>query len=212
MNLKDTQECESGNDWSKKTMKTMQKDRHSTQRGFSLVELVVVMGLMLVLSAIAVPSVLSSISAYRLNDAATSMQNIVEVARLNAIRRNTEIDLRQAVINGQTVFYVDLQKNLAYVNTDPAYFVPLNVQLAPGGAPAAGTTGLANTAALGGGCIGFNSRGTVTYATCGAGVQSVWFLSMQLTNGTAGFRAITVTPMGQAKSWTAQAGGTWSRM
>lgn len=200
------------NDWSLMTMKTMRNNRLSAQRGFSLIEVVVVMALMLVLSSIAIPSVMSSMNIYRLNNAATSLQNIIEVARFNAIRRNTEIDLRQAVVNGQAVFYVDLQKNNTYVNTDPVYFVPGNVQFAPVGAPAAGTTGLANTAALGGGCIGFDSRGTVTYATCGAGVQSVWFISLGLNNGYRGFRAITVTPMGQAKSWTALASGTWGTM
>jgi prepilin-type N-terminal cleavage/methylation domain-containing protein len=193
------------------TMKNMPKNRLSTQRGFSLIELVVVMGMMAVLSAITVPSVLRSMSVYRLNDAATSMQNIVEVARYNAIRYNTQLNLRQAVVGGRTVFYVDVAKSGAYVNTDPAYFVPVNVQLAPAGAPAAGSTGLASTAALGGGCIGFNSRGTVDYSTCGGGVQSVWFISIGLTTGAGGFRAVTVTPMGQAKSWIAQA-GAWSRM
>jgi type II secretory pathway pseudopilin PulG len=193
-------------------MKYMPTNRLSTQRGFSLLELVIVIGMMMVLSAIAIPSVLQSVSVYHLNDAATSMQNIVEVARFNAIRHNTQLNLRQAVVGGQTVFYVDVAKSSAYVNTDPAYFVPVSVQLAPGGAPAAGTTGLANTAALGGGCIGFNSRGLVDYSTCGAGVQKVWFISIGLTNGTGGFRAVTVTPMGQAKSWAGQAGGAWGKM
>src|SRR5260370_16760451 len=77
----------------KMTMKNMPKNRLSTQRGFSLIELVVVMGMMAVLSAITMPSALRSMSVYRLNDAATSMQNIVEVARYNAIRYNTHPNL-----------------------------------------------------------------------------------------------------------------------
>ena len=192
-------------------MKNMPKDRLSVQSGFSMVELVVVLGVMLVLSAIGLPKLVTSMSVYKVNVAASSLQNLIEVTRFNAVRRNTTISLRQTLVNGQAAFYVDLAGG-AYVNTDPVYIVPTTVQLAPAGAPAAGTTGLANTAALGAGCISFNSRGVVDYTTCGAGVQSVWFISLGLTNNNGGFRAITVTPMGQAKSWTAPTGGTWSTM
>jgi type IV fimbrial biogenesis protein FimT len=192
-------------------MKNMPKDRLSVQSGFSMVELVVVLGVMLVLSAIGLPRLVTSMSVYKANVAASSLQNLIEVARFNAVRRNTTISLRQTLVNGQAAFYVDLAGG-AYVNTDPVYIVPTTVQLAPAGAPAASTTGLANTAALGGGCISFNSRGVVDYTTCGGGVQSVWFISLGLTNNNGGFRAITVTPMGQAKSWTAPTGGTWSTM
>ena len=193
-------------------MKNMPTDRLSTQRGFSMVELSLVLGLMLVLSAIGLPRLINSLSVFKLNTASTSMQNLIEQTRFNAVRRNTTISLRQTLINGQAAFYVDIPNSGAYVNTDPTYVVPTTVQIAPAAAPAATTTGLANTAALGGGCISFNSRGVVDYTNCGGGVQSVWFISLGLTNGTGGYRAITLTPMGQAKSWTAPASGTWGTM
>jgi type IV fimbrial biogenesis protein FimT len=193
------------------TMKKMTNNRLSTQRGFSLIELVVVMGMMMVLSAITVPSVLQSMNSYRLNVATTSLQNIIEVARFNAVRRNSTISLRQGLVNGQAAFYVDLPNSGAYVNTDPVYLVPTNVQVAPAAAPAAAATGLANTRALAGGCISFNSRGVADYTNCGGGVQSVWFISLGMANGNAGYRAITLTPMGQAKTW-GSASGTWKAM
>ncbi|HEV2103112.1 MAG TPA: hypothetical protein VGR58_10075 [Candidatus Acidoferrum sp.] len=191
----------------------MPTNRLSAQRGFSMIELVVVVGMIMVLSAISVPKIVNSMSVYKLNVASTSIQNLIEVARFNAVRRNTTLSLRQTVINGQAAFYVDIPNTAVYVNTDPTYIVPTTVQIAPAGAPAAATTGLANTAALGGGCISFNSRGVVDYTNCGGGVQSVWFISLGLTNGNGGFRAVTLTPMGQAKSWTASpAGNTWGLM
>jgi type II secretory pathway pseudopilin PulG len=193
-------------------MKKMQANRHSTQRGFSMLELVVVLGMIMVLSAIGLPSIVNSLSVYKLNAACTSLQNMIEQARFNAVRRNATVSLRPTVINGQAAFYVDILNNSVYLNTDPTYVVPTTVQIAPAGAPAAATTGLANTAALGGGCISFNSRGVVDYTTCGAGVQSVWFISLGMTNNNGGYRAITLTPMGQAKSWTAPTGGNWGTM
>jgi prepilin-type N-terminal cleavage/methylation domain-containing protein len=190
----------------------MPTKRLSTQRGFSIVELVIVLGMMLVLSAIGLPRIVTSMSIYQLNAASTSLQNLIEVARFTAVRRNTTISLRQTLVSGQAAFYVDLANSGAYASADPVYIVPTTVQVAPAAAPAAATTGLANTRALGGGCISFNSRGVVDYANCGAGVQSVWFISLGLTNNVGGYRAITLTPMGQAKSWTASAGGNWGTM
>lgn len=177
-----------------------------------MIELVVVVAMIMVLSAIGLPRLVTSMSLYKLNVASTSIQNLIEVTRFNAVRRNTTISLRQTVISGQAAFYVDIPNSGAYVNTDPTYVVPTYVQFAPAAAPAAGTTGLANTRALGGGCISFNSRGVVDYTNCGGGVQSVWFISLGQANGTGAYRAITLTPMGQAKSWTAPAGGTWGTM
>jgi len=193
-------------------MKNMREDRLPNQDGFSLIELLVVVGLMMLLSGIAVPRVLQSVAVFRLNSTATSVQNLIEVARFNAVRRNTTVSFRQTALNGQPAFYVDLTNSGAYATTDPVYIVPSYALVAPAAAPAANTTGLANTAALGNGCISFNSRGVVDYTTCGAGVQSVWFISLGLVNGTGGYRAITLTPMGQAKSWTAPAGGNWGNL
>jgi type II secretory pathway pseudopilin PulG len=193
-------------------MKKLSTKRLSTQRGFSMIELVVVVGMIMVLSAIGLPSITNSLAVYKLNAASTSLQNMIEQARFNAVRRNARVSLRQTLINGQAAFYVDIPNSSVYVNTDPTYVVPTTVQFAPPGAPAAATTGLANTAALGGGCISFNSRGVVDYTTCGGGVQSVWFISLGLASNLGGYRAITLTPMGQAKSWTAPVGGTWGTM
>jgi len=86
----------------------MPTKRLSTQRGFSIVELVIVLGMMLVLSAIGLPRIVASMSIYQLNAASTSLQNLIEVARFTAVRRNTTISLRQTLVSGHTAFYVDL--------------------------------------------------------------------------------------------------------
>jgi prepilin-type N-terminal cleavage/methylation domain-containing protein len=195
------------------TMEKSSKHSFSTERGFSLVELIVVVAMVLTLSAIAVPSVMQSIGIYRLNVAATSLQNLVEVTRFSAIRRNTQISFRQTTLNGQNLFYVDLNGTGIYANTDPSYLLPLDMQIAPAGAPAASATNLANTQGLGSsGCIGFDSRGVVNYSTCGSGTPVVWFMSIGLSSSTTGYRAVTVSPMGQAKSWTASSNSIWNTM
>jgi hypothetical protein len=154
---------------------------------------------------------------YRLNVATTNLQNLVETARYSAIRRNTEVDLRQTVVNGQTVFFVDLVGTAAapaaLANSDPQFYIPQGITITPAGAPAS-TTALANTQALGAGCIGFNSRGVLTYTNCGTATPGVvWFVSLGLPTSVAGYRAITVTAMGQTKAWTAAYGSaSWNNM
>jgi prepilin-type N-terminal cleavage/methylation domain-containing protein len=194
-------------------MRKALNNRVRGERGFSMVELLMTVAVMLVLTAFVVPNIIQITQIYRLNGATTSLQNIFEVARLSAIRRNTQINLRQTTLGGQWLFYVDLNGTGNYATTDSSYLLPLDMQIAPTEAPAASTTLLSNLQALdSNGCIGFDSRGTVNYAICGAGTPVVCFISIGMGSSNSGFRAVTVTTMGQAKAWTALANGVWNTM
>ena len=186
------------------------------EQGFSAIEVVVVVAVIVILSAVAIPSFINSSRIYRLNSATTSVQNLFELGRMNAVRRNKKISVNRDVVGGRTRLFVDLAGTGAYVNTDPSFLLPADMQLNPSGAPASSTTGLTNMQTLGTtGCIGFDSRGTVAYGTVGAstcgtaGTAVNWFVSVGLTTSTSWFRAVTVTPMGQAKAWTGSYGGNW---
>src|SRR5689334_11216464 len=96
------------NDRSLMNMENMPTNRLPKQRGFSMLELVVVVAMIMVLSAISVPKIVNQMSVYKLNVASTSLQNLIEVARFNAVRRNATVSLRPTVINGQAAFYVDI--------------------------------------------------------------------------------------------------------
>jgi Tfp pilus assembly protein FimT len=194
-------------------MKRISGKRKQSELGFSIVELLLVVAIMLVLSAITVPSVMQSLRIYRLNASATAVQNIMETARYTAIRRNKIVKLQAAVVRGQNALFVDAAGTGVYANTDPVYFLPADMTFAPAGAPAASTTGLANTQSLGAsGCISFDQRGTVDYTTCGGGAPVVWFLSVGMAGSTSYYRGVTVSTMGQAKAWTGGNGGTWKVM
>jgi len=57
----------------------------------------------------------------------------------------------------------------------------------------------------------FDYRGTVNFT--GGGPTWAYFLALAYTNQAQyGCRAITVSPMGQTKTWKAPAGGTWTGM
>ena len=78
---------------------------HSS-RGFSLVELVVALAVALVLSANAIPNIVSTYNQYRLGVQATLIANELDQLRMIAVRRNTTITL-YSTPGSPTVLFID---------------------------------------------------------------------------------------------------------
>lgn len=83
--------------------------RQSKARGFSLVELMIVVAIILVVSAMALPSMARGITTIRLRGAATTIAGMIQKTRIEAVRANRIMVLRQTTLNdGVTpLFYVD---------------------------------------------------------------------------------------------------------
>ncbi len=185
-------------------MKTV---RQRQVAGFSMLEMVVVVFIILTVSAIAIPSVLRSVREYRLNATARDVANILQQTRFEAIRRNTIINCRIQPQGNTTVLWVDVNNNNALDPTERMLLLPVEVQfIAPNAAPGTGSMNFQN-AQQPAGSIAFDARGTVNFGAGGAGVY-VMFLGYP-QEPTYGFKAVSVTPMGQTKVWGASAGGTW---
>ena len=81
------------------------------QSGFTLIELMVVVAIFAILTAIAVPFFIGKMPARRLEAAASDVNAAIRVARLNAVKKNTtatlqfDVDAESYVITvaGQTV-------------------------------------------------------------------------------------------------------------
>ena len=69
-------------------IKTMRKDT-----GFTLMELMVVIGIVGILSAIAIPSYIKWLPGHRVGSAARAVMSTVEFARINAIKTNADVTL-----------------------------------------------------------------------------------------------------------------------
>lgn len=60
-----------------------------SQNGFSLIEVLVLCGIIGIISAIAVPTITQMMKSYRLNSAANEMASVMQLARMTAIGQNS---------------------------------------------------------------------------------------------------------------------------
>ena len=67
---------------------------HSLQRGFSLIELTIVIALFGILAAMAMPTFSTFIANARIRTAAEGMLNGLQIARAEAVRRNTYVNFQ----------------------------------------------------------------------------------------------------------------------
>src|SRR5438445_5678718 len=88
------------------------RGRHSPSRGFSMIELVVVLVVILITSAITAPSFMRAYQYYQVSNAATSMANVIKYTRYEAIRRNTPINCVIAPAPVGTIAWTDYIANL----------------------------------------------------------------------------------------------------
>jgi type IV fimbrial biogenesis protein FimT len=188
-------------------------------RGFSIVELVVSLSVMLILTAIAIPSLMRSLRAYQLNDAATRLSAMLKFARFEAVRRNTQANfLMQSSGTGYLVG-TDSNGNNTLDPTEKQELIAGFATLLPSGvAP----TPTAITTALGGAALNTvygGSTATVTFDARGAirvgGTVSSSIFVFYIGNASdpdSGYRAVILLPGGTTQVWSAPSGGPWQQI
>jgi len=201
----------------------------STQRGFSLIEMILVIGISITVAAIAVPMSGNFLGYFRLTGDARSLSNAVALAKLRA-----------ASYFSQSRIYFDLSSKSHHIETfkksgtpgwvweggattlsqgvSPGYgslsAAPSSTQAVIGQAPKCLTndgTAVDNTA-----CIVFNSRGipidcsSMSTTGCGSGAPTASD-ALYLTDGTAVY-GITMAATGQEQMWRSPAtSATWTK-
>jgi prepilin-type N-terminal cleavage/methylation domain-containing protein len=186
-------------------------------RGFSLLELMIVVGIIFILAALSVPRMMSQVNAIRLRYSATDLSGLLQRARMEAVRKNRYYSLQNVAGTPQMEQVID--ENSAVVTSIPPAQMGQNVTVlfgsgsgAPGEAAfitSLGFTSIASSAAV----PSFNARGlpcVPAAQTCYplAGQGFAFFLSNTIATGTVGWAAVTVTPSGRCKVWTYD-GATW---
>ncbi len=184
------------------------------QRGFSLLESLAVVGVVLILSAIAIPFVNSAVRHYQLESSARSVSNALLVARYEAIRRNLLASTVYREVPAPPVYGIDVNGNSTVDAGEPVVPLSPNVRMTNVGAPP--LTSMGPTYDCAPACpalpdnspfqVSFSSRGTVMQQV-GSGLQNYWIEATRvyvlfLRHTVSGqWAAVTVTPGARTRVW-----------
>lgn len=197
------------------------------QAGFSLVELLLALAVLLVLTTLAVPIVLRSVQAYQLNAGASQLAGMLKFTKFEAIRENTPVSMQIVQQGTNWLVWVDSNGNTLPDPAEPEMKVGTgSFTLLPSGSvpsPAAiqaslgGGSGLPWTVVSGSaGSVMYDQRGVcVTLDANGkpVTVTSVYVLYLgSSTDATAGYRAVLTLPSGAVQVWTSTSATTWQRV
>jgi len=193
------------------------REATTQERGFTILELVVVMTVIMIISAVALPSFLQAYRTYQLDDAATQVAGVLKFTRYEAIRINvpaaTPLAARTLQTAAGTNVYTDSNNSSTLQVTEKQILFSRNVNLVAAGIPpntaglaaAVGVAALTNIA-LNAGSIAFDQRGAVVPAA----VNVLYVGNTQLPN--LGNRAVIVLPSGSVQTWSADAAGNWRQL
>lgn len=180
------------------------------ERGFSLIELMVVCVILAIISALAIPNMMQMNTNYKLNAAGHSLASLLQQARMQAVKTNQPAYAKydntgMAFVTGDPAVGfaagnpdVQLPSDLSFQATPPNH-AQLDAYVGGGGQVVA--------------AIGFNARGlpctanNANPAVCPSTTTGFeWFIQ----NSRGGWEAVTVTPSGRVKSWrlSKSTGGT----
>lgn len=195
--------------------------RNSRMRGFTIVELVIVLAVIMIVTAISVPSFLRIIRIYRLNDAATQVAGIMKFTRYEAIRRNVGPGLgvggalRTQILQGAagTNIFTDSNYSGTVQSTETQILLTGNVNLVSAATPpntaglaaAVGVAALTNVS-ITNGTVAFDQRGAVTPAA----VNVLYIGNPAVPN--LGYRAVVLLPSGSVQIWATDSSGIWSQL
>ena len=186
--------------------------------GFSLIELLVVMAVMLVVAAFAIPTMTSSMDAYRMRGSLTSISGLIQRARIQAVKQDTSQRIHFATVNNKVVVFVTTATDSATqpltTDTNLSEQLWLPTQFLIGSAPSGTPTTLTSSSMWGTSTtvgninqdIYFNSRGIPCVPAAGTGVCNattgfIYYYQFQSNKKTARWAATSVSPAGRIQSW-----------
>jgi prepilin-type N-terminal cleavage/methylation domain-containing protein len=196
-------------------MSNKQKQGVRSQYGFSLVELLVVMGIILVISAFALPGIQKSLANIRLRSNATSVNGLIQQLRMQAVRDNRSYTMRTqaaAPPSGLLTLYIDTNNNSALDVGEPSIAIPNDTVINDGTGGPATVPPLVKFPPY----VKFATNGVMTYnerglpcsnpPACNTIAPYVIYMQQTRTLATPGWAAITVTQAGRVKTYTYQPG------
>jgi type IV fimbrial biogenesis protein FimT len=187
--------------------------------GFSIVELVVSVAVLMVLTAIAVPTMMTSIRAYQLNASAMSLSDILKFTRFEAVRQNKPISSIFQQAGGVWTVGTDSNGNATIDNSEKQVNISgFATLLPPGGLPspspilAAVSASSLNSSLSGSpGALTFDARGAIRVGGALSTNVFVFYLGNS-THPEFGYRAVVLLPAGSTQIWSAPPSGAWMKI
>ena len=189
------------------------RTRRSRIGGFSMVELAVSMTVLLILTAIAIPSLTRSFRMYQLNDAAARLSDMLKFTRFEAVRRNKPVCFLMQQGGSTWIFGTDSACSGTFDTNGKQQVIVGFASILPAGAPPSsasitstlGASGSLTTLSSSPGSVKFDSRGAVSPLAA-----YVLYVG-SATDPEFGYRAVILLPSGATQTWTAPSGGPWQR-
>ena len=193
---------------------SLRRERNRDVHGFTLIELMMVMAIMLVIAAFATPYMVNVIANVRLRGSMVSLAGVFQECRSQSIKQNQlMITHFSTLANGPVAFLKDpTAGSQSLLSTDfqaelgaPITYVPSLTGVT--GAPTAlSSTNLCNvTTILTGTDSAFNPRGLpcqyVSASNCSTGSYFVYYFSDTRPLGKNGWGAVSISPAGRIKVW-----------
>jgi prepilin-type N-terminal cleavage/methylation domain-containing protein len=191
-------------------------------QGFSLVELCVVVFIILVIAAFAIPTITTTLRTYQVSSAAYQIADAVKFARFEAIRRNTNSSFLASPLGASWALGTDSNGNGALDVTERQYEITGNVTLLtaagvptsinlPGAMNVPAITVLSASAVTK--TIFFDPRGAVNFPLSAGGAPTVYvFYVGPVFQSTQDYRAVAVMPSGITQVWAGSAAGVWHQI
>jgi prepilin-type N-terminal cleavage/methylation domain-containing protein len=189
----------------------------SPRNGFSLVELVLSLAVLLVITTLAVPVVVRSLQAYQLNSTASQLAGMLKFAKFDAIRQNTPVNC-QIMQSGSTwLVWVDSNGNGIPDGAEPQMIIGGSFTLLPAGSvpnPAPITATLGPGFSTYSWVVLSGSNASIPYDQRGViNASAVYALYIGNANDpNSGYRAIITMPSGAVQVWTSSSAGNWQRV
>jgi prepilin-type N-terminal cleavage/methylation domain-containing protein len=183
----------------------MTEKTNKLERGFSAVEVTVVVLVIGVVLAFSAPRITNAMREYRLNSAMRQIADLIQRAKTQAMADNKKVTVRVDTANRRAGIVVYASDGTTEVRTDyvtlpqgVTFAMPNNVVAPMTGAPIARSVSFP---AQGGSTTvfqqDFNSRGFPTVAAAGT-INSIY-----ITNSRT-YRALTLSSVGGVRTWTWQ--------
>jgi len=187
-------------------------------QGFSLLELMLVVAVIAILAAVAVPKMAATFNDIKLRYVATDLSGLLQSARIQSVRSNSFFSIQAGAVGGVPVYYIG-KPGVAYAAGNP--YVPIDpaVTITQGPITAAPNSGPflvglnfvvdpaadpPSFSARGLPCVGAPNACTVV-----PGQGFVMFMSRAGVTGNIPWLAVVVNPSGHIQVWSCDSNGNW---